>query len=95
MLEKKGDSIEFDRSKCIKCTKCVLRCKNLGIDHLLVEGKEKERHIEFNSGNPCVNCGQCTLVCPAFSMREQSALDRVKELLADRGKCVIAQCAPS
>ncbi|MDR1495301.1 MAG: hypothetical protein LBI29_04710, partial [Rickettsiales bacterium] len=95
MIEKKGNSIEFDRSKCIKCTKCVLRCKNLGINHLLVKGEGKDRYIEFDSGSPCVNCGQCTLVCPVSSMREQSELDRVRGKLADRSKCVIAQCAPS
>ncbi|MDR3079058.1 MAG: hypothetical protein LBU15_03390 [Rickettsiales bacterium] len=95
MTEKKANSIEFARDRCIKCTKCVLSCKNIGIGHLLVEGEGKNRSIGFSSTNPCVNCGQCTLVCPVFSMREQSALEVTREKLADRASCVIVQCAPS
>jgi NADH-quinone oxidoreductase subunit G len=73
----------------------VLRCKNLGISHLTVEGEGKDRRIEFRQENPCVRCGQCTLVCPAFSMREQTDLEKVKKMLDTGNKYLIVQCAPS
>jgi iron-only hydrogenase group A len=96
MSEKKGNSIEFERNKCIKCTKCVLRCSNVvGIGHLAAKGEGRERYIDFSRENPCTNCGQCTLVCPVNSMREQSSVDDVEKQLADDSKIVIAQCAPS
>ncbi|GHU27537.1 hypothetical protein FACS1894152_4290 [Bacilli bacterium] len=95
MSEKKENSIEFEKGKCIKCTKCVMRCNNLGISHLVVKGEGKEKYIDFNPGSPCVNCGQCTLVCPVNSMREQSDIENVKALLADKNKYVIVQYAPS
>lgn len=91
---KKNNSIEFDKNKCIKCTKCVQKCNNIGICHLSIKGEEK-RYIDFNKENPCINCGQCTLVCPVNSMREQSNVDDVKKILEDKEKIIIAQCAPS
>ncbi|MDR2077805.1 MAG: hypothetical protein LBP39_02450 [Rickettsiales bacterium] len=96
MTEKKANSIEFEKSKCIKCTKCVLRCsKVVGISHLAVRGEGKDRYIDFVGENPCINCGQCTLVCPVDSMREQSSVNDVREQLADPSKIVIAHYAPS
>jgi iron-only hydrogenase group A len=91
----KDNSIEFDRSKCIKCTKCVQRCTSIGICHLEMKGEGKERYVDFNGDNPCVNCGQCTLVCPINSMREQSSINTIKTILSDKDKIKIVQCAPS
>ncbi|MDR2777901.1 MAG: 4Fe-4S binding protein [Rickettsiales bacterium] len=96
MTEKKGNSVEFEKSRCIKCTKCVLRCSGVvGIGHLAIKGEGKEKYIDFIQERPCTNCGQCTLVCPVNAMREQSSIDDVKKQLADTSKIVIAQCAPS
>ena len=95
MEEKKDFSIEFIRSKCTKCTKCVQKCHLIGIDHLEVKGQGKDRYLDFLKENPCVNCGQCTLVCPFGCMIEQKNIDEVKELLKDKSKIKIVQCAPS
>ena len=95
MEEKKGFSIEFIRSKCTKCTKCVQKCHLIGIDHLEVKGQGKDRYLDFLEENPCINCGQCTLVCPFNCMIEQKNVKEVKELLKDKNKIKIVQCAPS
>jgi iron-only hydrogenase group A len=60
-----------------------------------MKGEGKERYIEFSEDNPCVNCGQCTLVCPVNSMRELSNVDDIKKLLEDTDKMKIIQYAPS
>lgn len=93
-IEKKGCAIEFDRNKCIKCTKCVMRCTKNVVRHLKVEGQGKERTIKHNE-NPCILCGQCTLVCPVNAMREQTSIDEVKNAINDKTKIVIVQSAPS
>ena len=90
---KKNFSIEFIKSKCTKCTKCVQKCALIGINHLQIKGEGKERYIDFDENNPCVNCGQCTLVCPFNCMIEQK--NDIKAILQDKTKIKIAQCAPS
>lgn len=92
---KKGNSIEFISDKCIKCTKCVQKCNSIGICHLKMEGKGKDGYIVFSEENPCINCGQCTLVCPVNVMREQENIKEVKDLIQDKNKTVIVQYAPS
>lgn len=94
-IVKKNKSIEFNKSKCMKCNKCVLKCNSIGICHLSMKGEGKERYIDFNNENPCVNCGQCTIVCPFNSMTEQSNIDDVKKVIEDKSKITIVQCAPS
>lgn len=93
-IDKKSCAIEFDRTKCIKCTKCVMRCTKNVVGHLKVEWQDKERTIEHND-NPCILCGQCTLVCPVNAMREQSSIEDVKKAINDKNKIVIVQSAPS
>lgn len=92
---KKEKSIEFYRTKCMKCTKCVQKCNAIGICHLSMKGEGKERYLDFSTENPCVNCGQCTLVCPFGSMVEQSYVEDVEKLLNDPTKVKIVQYAPS
>lgn len=94
-LHKMSCSIEFDRNKCIKCTKCVQRCQKLCVNHLCIKGEGKERYLDIIEENPCIYCGQCTLVCPVDAIREQSDIENVKALIADEEKIVIVQCAPS
>ena len=94
-IHKMSCSIEFDSSKCIKCTKCVQRCKNNCVGHLAIKGEGKEKYMEFSKENPCVYCGQCTLVCPVNCMKEQSNIEDVKNVLKDTSKIVIVQSAPA
>lgn len=94
-LHKMSCSIEFDSNKCIKCTKCVQRCKNNCVNHLAIEGEGKEKYMEFSGENPCIYCGQCTLVCPINCIKEQSNIEDVKNVLKDTSKLVIVQSAPA
>lgn len=91
-----GKTIEFDDDKCIKCTKCVMRCKNNSVGYLEIKTDENgKKHLSAKEGMDCIHCGQCTLVCPVNAIRSQPALDGVREVLKDKSKVLIAQCAPS
>lgn len=89
------NSVIFYKNKCIKCTKCVIKCDSIGIEHICMKGEGKERYIDFKEEKPCIKCGQCTLVCPVGSMCEKSNIEDVKKLLEDKNKIVIVQSAPS
>lgn len=91
-----GKTIEFDDNKCIKCTKCVMRCKNRSVGYLeIVTDENNKKHLQAKKGMECIHCGQCTLMCPVNAIRSQSALEGVRAVLKDKSKVLIAQCAPS
>ena len=60
-----GKTIEFDDNKCIKCTKCVMKCKSCSVNYLEVKVDEQgKKHLTARDRVDCIHCGQCTLVCP-------------------------------
>jgi iron-only hydrogenase group A len=98
-VHKMGDAAEFDPQACISCNKCVEMCKKIGIGFLELEGKGAKSHLTYNKDPKvdCIYCGQCTVHCPVAAVREQSHIEAVEQLLAnkERGKVIIAQMAPS
>lgn len=91
-----GHTIEFDDNKCIKCTKCVMRCKNCSVNYLEIKTDEDgKKHLTARNEVKCIHCGQCTLVCPVNAIRSQSGIEEVKKILKDKTKVLIVQAAPS
>lgn len=91
-----GHSIEYDDNKCIKCTKCVMRCKSNCIWYLEVNiDEDNKKHLCEKKDLHCLHCGQCTLVCPVGAIREQSSIAQVRQILSDKSKTTIVQCAPA
>jgi iron-only hydrogenase group A len=91
-----GKTIEFDDNKCIKCTKCVSRCNGCSVGYLEIKTDENgKKHLCAKNGINCIHCGQCTLVCPVNAIRSQPALNEMREVLKDKSKVLIVQCAPS
>ncbi len=94
-------AIARDESKCIGCGLCRTACleyNHLGIPvetkvgectYFRPDGKEKV------SESNCTRCGQCVLACPTATLQEKENIEDVKKDLADPGKIVIAQTAPS
>ena len=89
-----------DTSKCILCGRCIERCKNAqGIGILGFENRgfrtvvaPAENRSFANS--PCMQCGQCVLVCPTGALMEHSEIKKIDEAML-AGKKVIVQTAPA
>ncbi len=98
---KLGDSLIFNKEKCIKCGRCVQTCaeiqKIFAIDY---SGRGYNEHITgYNeksfSNIACIRCGQCLINCPTGAISEVSHLEEVKKALNNKKKMVIAQPAPA
>ena len=95
-----GPGIRRDTSKCILCGRCIEKCKEahgigiLGFENrgfnTIVAPAENRSFAEV----PCLQCGQCVLVCPTGALTEVSEIEKVDEAMAE-GKYVIVQTAPA
>jgi len=94
-------AITRDEAKCIGCGACREAClenNGLGIPvqtqvddcwYFRPDGK-----MDFSDSN-CTRCGQCVLACPTSTLAEKENIIDVQKALADSGKTVVAQIAPS
>ena len=81
-------SITRDMSKCIKCKMCKDICDNeVTVGRMYKLQKTK---------NPiCINCGQCANFCPTEAIKEKIEFDKVKDIIKNKEKIVIASIAPA
>ena len=99
-LDVVGPGIMRDTSKCILCGRCIERCKKAQGIGILGFEKRGFNTIVAPAGNrsfadaPCLQCGQCTLVCPTGALTEMSEIDLIDKAMAE-GKYVIVQTAPA
>lgn len=99
-LDEVAPGLIRDTSKCILCGRCIERCKNLQGIGILGFERRGFKTIVAPAGNrsfedvPCMQCGQCTLVCPTGALMEHSEIDKVDEAFK-AGKYVIVQTAPA
>lgn len=100
-VDDRSKSIVIDRTKCVKCGRCVAACKTkTGTESINFIDVDGDRIIGpdnlkcFDETN-CLLCGQCVIACPVDALQEKSHTDRVKEALADEEKHVIVAMAPS
>jgi NADP-reducing hydrogenase subunit HndD len=100
-VDNKSASIVRDQNKCILCRRCVSVCKNVQTVSVIdavgrgintVVGCAFEKSL---SDTPCINCGQCIIVCPVGALREKDDTDRVWEAISDPTKHVVVQTAPA
>ncbi|MEW6276260.1 MAG: NADH-dependent [FeFe] hydrogenase, group A6 [Bacillota bacterium] len=94
-------AIVRDPNKCILCRRCVAVCEKVqGVKaiaplergfHTVIAPAFQEELINV----PCVECGQCTLVCPTGALYEKDYTGEVWAALADPGKFVVVQTAPA
>lgn len=71
-----------DASKCIRCMRCVEVCRKVqGLSALTLEGFGTQAAVgiagtdKWGQSSRCVQCGQCTLVCPVGALAEKDQLD--------------------
>ncbi|HQK76222.1 MAG TPA: NADH-dependent [FeFe] hydrogenase, group A6 [Candidatus Hydrogenedentes bacterium] len=100
-VDSSNPSIVRDPAKCILCGKCVRVCEEVqavaAID-FVGRGSKTMVGTAFSEGlnvSSCINCGQCIMVCPTGALREQSYIKEVLNAIADPGKLVVVQHAPS
>lgn len=100
-VDDRSKSIVIDRTKCVKCGRCVAACKTKtgteSIKFIDVDGDKiiGPDNLKCFDETNCLLCGQCVIACPVDALQEKTHTDRVKEALADEEKHVIVAMAPS
>lgn len=92
--------IVYDRSRCIRCQRCVAVCRKVqNVDALELTGWGNTAGIRLKGGavdvSPCVNCGQCVMVCPTGALAERDQTQDVLDYLADPDVVTVFQTAPA
>nr|WP_330219187.1 NADH-dependent [FeFe] hydrogenase, group A6 [Moorella mulderi] len=87
--------------KCILCRRCVAVCEKVqGVKAIAPMGRGFDTVIAPAFQDKlldiaCVECGQCTLVCPVGALYEKDYTSEVWAALADPEKFVVVQTAPA
>lgn len=90
-----------DSGKCIKCRRCVTVCNEIqGVGSLFPQGRGFESTVgpafdQDLADVACVQCGQCSAVCPVGAIIEKSHIEGVWDALDDPSKFVVVQTAPA
>lgn len=88
-------------NKCILCGDCVRMCdevQGIGVIGFAYRGANATVTPAFNkklAEVDCVDCGQCSSVCPTGAIVVKSLIQKVWEAVNDDNKVVIAQIAPA
>ena len=99
-IDEVAPGIKRNTAKCILCGRCIKACKNAHGIGILGFEKRGFKTIVAPAENrsfadsPCLQCGQCVLVCPTGALLEQSEISKVDAALA-AGKKVVCQVAPA
>ncbi|MGL5057573.1 MAG: [FeFe] hydrogenase, group A, partial [Fusobacteriaceae bacterium] len=100
-LDNRSKAISLDRSKCLRCGRCVTVCREkIGtsiiklnkIDGKVLVGPEKLRCFDDTN---CLLCGQCVASCPVGALTEISHTEKVIAALQNSEKHVVVGMAPS
>ncbi len=90
-----------DNNKCILCRRCVSVCQDVqGVGSLAPRLRGFDTIIGTGAGEKlsdavCVQCGQCSTVCPVGAIYEKDAIEDVWKALDDPTKHVVVQTAPA
>lgn len=100
-LDISGTSLVRDPNKCILCGCCVRACsevQGIGILNFVNRGSKAQVAPAFKKDLAevdCVNCGQCSAVCPTGALVVKPELNDAYTALNDPDKLVVVQVAPA
>ncbi len=90
-----------DTAKCVLCRRCVTVCNDTqGVGGIFPQGRGFTTVVgpAFTSDLDdvvCVQCGQCSAVCPVGAISERDQIQDVWAALDDPTKTVVVQTAPA
>jgi iron-only hydrogenase group A len=94
-------SVVRNPEKCILCGRCVRICSEVqGVNALTFAFRGFKTNVvpAYGMGlgeSTCINCGQCTLVCPTGAIIEKDSIEDVWKNIHDPEMTVVAQIAPA
>lgn len=94
-------SLVRDPSKCIRCARCVLVCKDMQSVEALTLANRSSNFIVSTAYNlplektDCTLCGQCSVVCPTSAIVERDDREKVYNAINDPTKHVVVQISPA
>jgi iron-only hydrogenase group A len=100
-LDTSTPALVRDTAKCILCRRCVTVCNQTqGVGGLFPQGRGFKTVIGPAFGCDlsevvCVQCGQCSAVCPVGAISENDQIADVWAALDDPTKTVVVQTAPA
>jgi NADP-reducing hydrogenase subunit HndD len=96
-----SSAISINFENCILCGRCIQKCREVqSVNAICFSERANAIKLDTAMGfdlnnTTCVQCGQCSLVCPTGAIQENEHIDDVKKVLKDKTKHVIVQTAPS
>ena len=99
-IDEVAPGIIRNSGKCILCGRCIETCKDLQGIGILGFEKRGFKTIVAPAQNrsfahsPCMQCGQCVLVCPTGALMEHDEIHLVDEAKR-QGKYIVCQVAPA
>ena len=101
-MDRSATALVRDLGKCVRCLRCVEVCRQVqGIGALTLDGIGTDTAVGIAEANRwgdsplCVQCGQCTLVCPTGALSERDETDKVLDYLDNPDIITVFQFAPA
>lgn len=95
-------AMRFDGSKCIRCLRCIEVCRQVqGVSALCLRETGTRAEVGFTGAvrwgdsDRCIECGQCSLVCPTGAISVKDQCCDVFDMLDDDSLTTVFQFAPA
>ncbi|MDO5531354.1 [FeFe] hydrogenase, group A [Sutterella sp.] len=98
------NGLRFDGRKCIRCLRCIEVCRQVQgplVSALVLKDTGAGAQIGFRGTDTwaksdiCIQCGQCSLVCPTGALSERDECCKVFDMFDDDSLTTIIQFAPA
>jgi len=100
-LDASTDGIVRNNDKCILCGRCVAVCSEVqGVSAIGFAGRGIRTRVSAFmdrglASSPCVQCGQCSVVCPTGAITEHDDTEEIWRALAEPDGTTVVQTAPA